>query len=362
VFDRVTIRVSDREVSERFYEAVLAAVDIARTGEGAGETRWGTFAVAPAADAGSVTRRLHVAFPAPSRAKVDEFWQIGVAAGYRDDGAPGPRPQYTPDYYGAFLLDPDGNSAEAVHHAEDRRGAIDHLWLRIADLDASTAFYAAVALYTGFMPSERVETAFTSQVPRRHSQSSSAHRPSTFTWRSRPRTPRRSTHFIVRRPTQATATAADLARASSATRATRHASSSRTATPSPSSSLARDERRAVQARTPRPAPRARRLGRDARPEGRRLGRSVELRVRRLAELDEALVEQLRPPDALPRANGRVAQPVPGLAFAAPRREVNRLRVDDAVPARGRRDDNGVAGRPPECRVVIHRLHDVLETP
>ena len=68
-----------------------------------------------------MTRRLHVGFVAPSRAAVDEFWRVGVEAGYRDDGAPGPRPQYTEDYYGAFLLDPDGNSAEAVHHGALRR-------------------------------------------------------------------------------------------------------------------------------------------------------------------------------------------------------------------------------------------------
>ena len=62
-----------------------------------------------------VTRGLHVGFRAPSRAAVDAFWQAGIDAGYRDDGAPGPRTEYGPDYYGGFLLDPDGNSAEAVH-------------------------------------------------------------------------------------------------------------------------------------------------------------------------------------------------------------------------------------------------------
>ena len=46
---------------------------------------------------------------------MDAFWQAGIEAGYRDDGAPGPRAVYGPDYYGGFLLDPDGNSAEAVH-------------------------------------------------------------------------------------------------------------------------------------------------------------------------------------------------------------------------------------------------------
>ena len=60
-----------------------------------------------------MTRRLHIGFAAPSREHVDAFWRAGTEAGYQDDGAPGPRPQYHADYYGAFLLDPDGNSAEA---------------------------------------------------------------------------------------------------------------------------------------------------------------------------------------------------------------------------------------------------------
>ena len=53
---------------------------------------------------------------------MDEFWRIGTAAGFRDDGAPGPRPQYSDSYYGAFLLDPDGNSVEAVRHGARPRG------------------------------------------------------------------------------------------------------------------------------------------------------------------------------------------------------------------------------------------------
>jgi hypothetical protein len=62
-----------------------------------------------------VTRGLHVGFRAPSREAVDAFWQAGIDTGYRDVGAPGRRTVYGPDYYGGFLLDPDGNSAEAVH-------------------------------------------------------------------------------------------------------------------------------------------------------------------------------------------------------------------------------------------------------
>ena len=67
------------------------------------------------------TRRLHVAFAAPTREQVDEFWRVGTEAGYADDGSRGRGPQYRDDYYGAFLLDPDGNSAEAVHHGALRR-------------------------------------------------------------------------------------------------------------------------------------------------------------------------------------------------------------------------------------------------
>lgn len=58
----------------------------------------------------------HVAFAARSRAEVDAFWKAALAAGGRDNGGPGLRPQYHPDYYGAFVLDPDGNNIEAVCH------------------------------------------------------------------------------------------------------------------------------------------------------------------------------------------------------------------------------------------------------
>ena len=78
------------------------------------------------------------------------FWRAGVEAGYEDDGEPGPRPQYTPAYFGGFLRDPDGNSAEAVY-LEDahRRGQIDHVWIRVADVAAARDFYAAIAPYAG---------------------------------------------------------------------------------------------------------------------------------------------------------------------------------------------------------------------
>ena len=71
--------------------------------------------------------------------------------GAPDDGAPGPRPEYGPDYYGGFVRDPDGNSVEAVRHGttRDDGGLIDHLWIRVRDLTASAAFYRAIAPSTG---------------------------------------------------------------------------------------------------------------------------------------------------------------------------------------------------------------------
>jgi catechol 2,3-dioxygenase-like lactoylglutathione lyase family enzyme len=73
--------------------------------------------------AGKLTGRLHLAFQAANRATVDAFYQAGLAAGGRDNGAPGERANYHPGYYAAFLLDPDGNNIEAVFHGEAERSA-----------------------------------------------------------------------------------------------------------------------------------------------------------------------------------------------------------------------------------------------
>ncbi|HZP66135.1 MAG TPA: VOC family protein [Rudaea sp.] len=65
---------------------------------------------------GASTGRVHLAFAAKTRAEVDAFYRAAVAAGGRDNGAPGPRPHYHEHYYGAFVLDPDGHNVEAVCH------------------------------------------------------------------------------------------------------------------------------------------------------------------------------------------------------------------------------------------------------
>jgi catechol 2,3-dioxygenase-like lactoylglutathione lyase family enzyme len=145
MFDHVTIRASDRLASERFYETVLRTLRIEQTHSDAHYAEWDDFSLAPADTDNPPTRRLHVAFVAPSREHVDEFWRVGTTAGYRDDGEPRPRPQYREDYYGSFLLDPDGNSAEAVHHGGLRGGGIDHLWIRVADVASAKRFYETIA-------------------------------------------------------------------------------------------------------------------------------------------------------------------------------------------------------------------------
>jgi catechol 2,3-dioxygenase-like lactoylglutathione lyase family enzyme len=158
MFDHVTIRVSDRRASERFYRAVLETLGIEPTHASEDLVEWDDYSLATADEDHRPTRNLHVGFCARSREEVDAFWRVGVDAGYPDDGAPGQRPEYGPDYYGGFLRDPDGNSVEAVHHDDTRSGGhIDHLWIGVGDLDAAERFYDLIARYTGLRKGSRSE-------------------------------------------------------------------------------------------------------------------------------------------------------------------------------------------------------------
>jgi catechol 2,3-dioxygenase-like lactoylglutathione lyase family enzyme len=142
MFDHVTIRVSDREASLRFYRTLLE-----REPRGSEYLEWDEFGIAQAGAGHPVTRNLHVGFAAESREEVDDFWRRGVDAGYKSDGEPGLRPEYHPNYYGGFLLDPDGNSVESCTGFRDEAGGplIDHLWLGVRDLAASRRFWETVA-------------------------------------------------------------------------------------------------------------------------------------------------------------------------------------------------------------------------
>jgi len=114
----VHLRVRDLEWSRRFYQAALGALGRQlRSGDGffSSDELWVT------AD-GPPTERLHLAFQAEDEAAVRRFHVAAVAAGGRDNGAPGER-DYHPGYYAAYVLDPDGNNVEAVFHGHARRSA-----------------------------------------------------------------------------------------------------------------------------------------------------------------------------------------------------------------------------------------------
>jgi catechol 2,3-dioxygenase-like lactoylglutathione lyase family enzyme len=151
MFDHVTVRVPELAVAEPAFQALFDQLSVDETFSSTTFAVWNDFALAVPDDEHPLTRRAHVAFVAPSREAVDAFWQAGLDAGLRDNGAPGPRERYGPDYYGAFLLDDQDNNFEAVHRTGHRRGGnIDHVGIRVADLAAAAAFYKTAAAAAGF--------------------------------------------------------------------------------------------------------------------------------------------------------------------------------------------------------------------
>ena len=150
----MTIRASDRAASRRFYTTLLAVLGIDETHSGGQFTEWNDFSLGEATAWSPVTGGLHIGFGAPSRERVDEFGQAGIDAGYESDGEPGTRTEYGDDYYGGFLLDPDRNSAEAVHFEGVHRG-VDHLWVRVADVATSAQFYETIAPHAGLRVQKR---------------------------------------------------------------------------------------------------------------------------------------------------------------------------------------------------------------
>ena len=120
MLDHVTIGVSDIERSRNFYDLALRPLGITRL-YAEGETASG-YGFAPKAFFWISRRNVpqtgsHIAFTTQDRAIVDRFHAEAIAAGGRDNGPPGIRPNYHPSYYGAFVLDPDGHNIEAVCHA-----------------------------------------------------------------------------------------------------------------------------------------------------------------------------------------------------------------------------------------------------
>lgn len=128
IYSHVMVGANDVARQIAFYDAVLAAIGLVRswtgdendlpgatwTREGA---RWPQFCVQAPYDRrpASVGNGVQVSFQAPSRAAVDEAHRLALAHGGSDEGAPGLRPQYSADYYGAYVRDPEGNKIHFVH-------------------------------------------------------------------------------------------------------------------------------------------------------------------------------------------------------------------------------------------------------
>ena len=116
--DHIGIAVADYDRSKHFYAQCLAPLGMELIVEIEG---WAGFGQGDKADFwfgpdAVVNTPMHIAFHANDRAAVDRFHAAGIAAGGKDNGAPGLRPIYHPHYYGAFLIDPDGHNIEAVCH------------------------------------------------------------------------------------------------------------------------------------------------------------------------------------------------------------------------------------------------------
>jgi len=126
MLDHVSIGVTDLECSRRFYDAVLRPLGIVRIVDfeqrgsdyGAMAGSLGVeFTITTETSETMTSPGMHVCFRAPNRTAVQAFHAAAVASGGRSDGQPGLRPEYHPDYFAAFVLDPDGHRVEAVCHA-----------------------------------------------------------------------------------------------------------------------------------------------------------------------------------------------------------------------------------------------------
>ena len=123
MINHVSVGTRDLARASRFYDAALGALGYRRTMSESFGCAWGLqwpefWATLPSEGEAAPGNGTHVAFIAASREAVDAFHKAAIAEGGSDAGAPGLRPDYTPEYYAAFVRDPDGNKLEAVHLPE----------------------------------------------------------------------------------------------------------------------------------------------------------------------------------------------------------------------------------------------------
>jgi catechol 2,3-dioxygenase-like lactoylglutathione lyase family enzyme len=149
-FDHVTLRVADLAAARSSFARLFDQLEIEQTTDAPSFAVWGNFALTQTDEDHPIAERVHVAFIAPTPGHVDRFWQAGIDAGFTDDGPAGPRRVYADDYYAAFLKDSAGNSFEAVHRDGVRpKGSIDHVAIRVNNVETSTAFYSTIGAGAG---------------------------------------------------------------------------------------------------------------------------------------------------------------------------------------------------------------------
>src|SRR5688500_13375326 len=122
LIDHVHLRARDLEATKRFYKAVLGALGIPIGSESPEHIQFDELWIDSLKGETKNATHVHLAFQAADHEAVKRFHAAGLAAGGRDNGPPGKR-DYQPAYYAAFLLDPDGNNVEAVHHGPAKRSA-----------------------------------------------------------------------------------------------------------------------------------------------------------------------------------------------------------------------------------------------
>ena len=118
MIDHIGVSVSNLETSKAFYLKALAPLGYTLIMEWEG---WAGFGIGDKPDfwihaVGKTTPKIHIAFAANDRKSVDHFYEAAIATGGHDNGKPGLRPVYHPNYYGAYVIDPDGYNIEAVCH------------------------------------------------------------------------------------------------------------------------------------------------------------------------------------------------------------------------------------------------------
>lgn len=118
IIDHIGVNVQNAEESRAFYEKALAPLGISQLMEYAGWYGFGKGGKPEFwfGEGDKPHHRMHIAFVAENRQQVRDFYEAAIAAGAEDNGKPGVREIYHPDYYGAFVIDPNGHNIEAVCH------------------------------------------------------------------------------------------------------------------------------------------------------------------------------------------------------------------------------------------------------